>query len=83
MLESDYAHAAAKKKGVGLHYSQFQKLTALAPTTCENKTPENRQFRSRIAEVGLTTFTNSSGEVSVRDSDATTRSRSFYRIRKN
>jgi hypothetical protein len=53
MLASDYARANAKKKGVGLHYSGFQKPAVTLPTTYETKAPKNRHFRSRIAEVGV------------------------------
>src|SRR5664280_2724651 len=54
MFACDYAQANAKKKGVGLHYSEFQKPGATVSITCETKAPENRDFRNRIAEVGLT-----------------------------
>ena len=53
ILASDYAQANAKEKGVGLHYSEFQKPKLTPPTTYETKVPKNRDFHRRIAEVGL------------------------------
>jgi hypothetical protein len=53
MLACDYAHKQAKKKGVGLHYSHFEKIQPTAPTTCESNTQKNHPFSVRIAETGL------------------------------
>jgi hypothetical protein len=58
MFACHYAQANAKKKGVGLHYSSFQKTAPSLPTSYEVKTFKNRHSRGRIAEVGLKAFRN-------------------------